>query len=83
MRLLTVALAAAVALLAIVPSASAAHCCGPCSHEWAEIALAAPGNFKSGGLKYALFEAGDGANACLDATLGWPCQIVGCEISLP
>lgn len=70
-----------------VPTVSAAHCCGPCTHEWVEIALAAPGDYKRGGFSQALGNAGWRAGGCLDNGIGWDvCELVDCniiQVSLP
>lgn len=86
MKTLSLVLAIALVVL-VVPTGTASHCCGPCTHEWAELVLAVPGDHKQGGFSQALGNAGARAGGCLDNGAGWDvCEIVRCDavtLSLP
>lgn len=84
MKIAMIASAFALVVLTLAPPATAAHCCGPCTHEWGEILLAAPGDYKEGGFRQALGNAGTRAGGCLDNGLGFdPCDVIGCDRLLP
>lgn len=77
---LAIALLAALALVAVLaaPPATARHV-GPCTHEYLEAALDAPSDFREGGFRQALGEAGYAVGSCLDGTVAWACNTVRCD----